>query len=178
MNRPQAMDAWGDGGIKRSRRQEPRASGGILVRFMTLAAMTTVLVSCAAYHPVSLPNVTDGTIEIVIRDLAYQVQSGFLKVGEPTTIHVTNADSVTHGFEWALVDGAQIEEGKVRIETNGITAYTLGSSTLHLDPGAEVRVQFTPTQPGRIIFRCDIHASMKGEVWVLRIGQPQDGEKR
>jgi len=28
---------------------------------------------------------------------------------------------------------------------------------------------FTPTAPGRLLFRCDIHPSMKGELLVLTV---------
>lgn len=105
-------------------------------------------------------------IEIIIKGSAYHVQSGFLKLGEPAMIHLTNADPITHGFEWTSV-----EWDEVSIETEGLTTFTRGNFTrLHLQPGESVRIRFTPVRSGVIKFKCDLHPGMEGELFVLKLG--------
>jgi len=109
---------------------------------------------------------TPGRLDLTIRDFAYHLRSGFLAVGEPATIVLTNEDSVTHGFQWSLV-----EREEVTVETEGVTTFTLGFKGLHLNPGETVRISFTPMRTGKFTFKCDIHPDMEGEVFVLQVGQ-------
>lgn len=168
MSPPHAIEAPRDNGAVGSRHRDWSTMRMMrLARIAVLTAMVTSAVSCSVTSSsVRAQEPVGGTVEIVIRRSAYQVPSGFLKVGEPATIHLTNADSITHGFEWALT-----EREEVRIETEGLTTYTVGFSRLHLKPGEEVWIRFTPVRSGTVTFKCDIHPGMEGEVFALRVGR-------
>lgn len=168
MNPRHAIEVLGDDGAVGSRHRD-RSTMRMMrfARSAVLTAMVTAVVSCSASSSsVRAQEPVGGTVEIVIHRSAYQVPSGFLKVGEPATIHLTNTDSITHGFEWVLTDGEEI-----RIETEGLTTYTRAFSRLHLKPGEEVRIRFIPVRSGKFTFKCDIHPGMEGEVFALRVGR-------
>lgn len=136
-------------------------------RLAGLVALVAVLLSCStSSRTVGAQEPVGGPIEIVIQEYAYQVRSGVLKTGEPATIHLTNSDSVTHGFQWAF-----LEQEQVRIEGGGVTTYTAGFRRLHLQPHEEVRIHFTPMRRGKFTFKCDIHPGMEGEVFILKVGE-------
>lgn len=148
--------------------------GGCLIsRLRTFASLAVLAVlalsalSCStASRSLHAEEPVSTIIDIIIKGSAYHVQSGFLKLGEPAMIHLTNADPITHGFEWTSV-----EWDEVRIETEGLTTFTRGNFTrLHLQPGQSVRIRFTPVRSGVIRFKCDLHPGMEGEIFVLKLG--------
>lgn len=137
------------------------------IMLLIVTACLTIAATCSFPMPSRTVKAAEGigsVIEIVIEDSAYHVRSGFLKVGEVATIRLRNADSITHGFNWALV-----ETKDVRIDTDGVETDTIGFRGLHLSPGQDVRIRFTPVREGKVTFTCDLHPDMKGEVFMLRV---------
>lgn len=105
-----------------------------------------------------------GDIKIVIRNTAYETTGGIIKPDQPVTITLLNADSIEHGFTSSLM-----EEFSIQVETSGVLTFGKGIKGVHIAPGANVQIRFTPSRPGSFNFQCDIHPFMKGEIFVLSV---------
>ena len=105
-----------------------------------------------------------GAVSIVIRDSTYEFRGGALRPNEPAAITLRNEDKIQHGFTSEL-----FETFDVRIEGHGAITYGRGIQGVYIKPGETIRIQFTPTDPGQISFRCDLHPNMKGELLIISI---------
>lgn len=105
-----------------------------------------------------------GEIRIVIRNKTYEFSGGIVKPDQPVTILLQNMDNTEHGFTSKLM-----EEFSIEVETAGATTFGKGIKGVHIKPGEKVRIHFTPSMPGSFNFQCDIHPSMKGELFVLSV---------
>ena len=106
-----------------------------------------------------------GTITVEIRDSTFKYQARVLKVDQEVTIVLRNQDSIRHGLT-----SPAFADVEVRVEADSATTYGRGIKGLYLNPGQEVRIYFTPTHPGKLTFRCDLHPAMKGELLFLSVG--------
>ncbi len=105
-----------------------------------------------------------GEIKIVIRNTAYEFSGGIVKPDQPVTIFLQNMDNIEHGFTSKLM-----EEFSVEVETPGVLTFGRGIKGVHIKPGEKIQIHFTPSRPGSFNFQCDIHPSMKGELFVLSV---------
>ncbi len=103
-------------------------------------------------------------IKIVIRNTAYEFSGGIVKPDQPVTIFLQNMDNIEHGFTSKLM-----EEFSVEVETSGVLTFGRGIRGVHIKPGEKVQIHFTPSRSGSFNFQCDIHPSMKGEIFVLSV---------
>jgi plastocyanin len=106
-----------------------------------------------------------GAITVEIQNSAFKFQARVLKVDQEATIVLRNLDSIQHGFT-----SPAFADVEVRVEADGVTTYGRGIKGVYLNPGEEVRISFTPTHPGKLTFRCDLHPAMKGELLFLAVG--------
>ncbi|TAL08558.1 MAG: hypothetical protein EPO02_12590 [Nitrospirae bacterium] len=108
-------------------------------------------------------------IEIVAKDKEWKV-SGYTLKDEPTEIVVRNEDTVTHGFNSSL-----FKDVKVKVEGGGSLAKGLGPHVYRVEPGKTMIFHFTKPSKGvgegstTYAFWCDMHPSMKGEMFVLSV---------
>lgn len=105
-----------------------------------------------------------GEVNIVIKNKTYEFSGGITKPDQPITIVLKNKDDIEHGFTSKL-----LEEFPAEVESRGVLTFGKGIKGVHVAPGAMVRIHFTPTRPGSFSFQCDIHPSMKGELFVLSV---------
>lgn len=105
-----------------------------------------------------------GEIKIVIRNTTYEFSGGIVKPDQPVTILLQNMDNIEHGFTSKLM-----EEFFAEVETAGAITFGKGIKGVHIKPGEKVQIHFTPSRPGSFNFQCDIHPSMKGEIFVLSV---------
>ncbi len=113
------------------------------------------------------PVVQEQRIEIVIRDSEFlPSQPSVVRVGMSTIIILRNQDIVRHGFTSLMLAGMSISG-----EGEGMVAYGTGITGFYVNPGKTLVIRFTPESPGRYGFRCDLHPQMKGEVFLLHLGQ-------
>ncbi|MBI3608092.1 MAG: cupredoxin domain-containing protein [Nitrospirae bacterium] len=106
-----------------------------------------------------------GTITVEIVHSAFKYQARVLKADQEVTIVLHNLDSIRHGFT-----SPAFADTEVRVEADNVTTYGRGIKGLYLNPGEEVKVYLTPTHPGKLTFRCDLHPGMKGELLFLSVG--------
>ena len=105
-----------------------------------------------------------GKVEVIIRNSTYEVQGGVLRPNEAATIVLRNLDKIQHGFSSSL-----LTEVDLQVETDSATVYGKGINGVHINPGGTVRLHFIPTRPGKFSFHCDLHPSMKGELFILSV---------
>ncbi len=106
-------------------------------------------------------------IEIVIRDSDFLLtQPPAVQLGVPTVIILRNEDIVRHGFTSPML-GSLL----VTAESEGMTAYGKGMTGFYVNPDKTLVIRFTPERAGQYGFRCDLHPQMKGEVFLLELGQ-------
>lgn len=98
----------------------------------------------------------------MIKNKTYEFSGGITKPDQPVTIVLNNKDSIEHGFTSKL-----LEEFPAEVEAPGVLTLGKGIKGVHVAPGTTVRIHLTPTRPGSFNFQCDIHPSMKGELFVL-----------
>jgi plastocyanin len=107
-------------------------------------------------------------IEIVAKDKEWKV-SGYTIKDDPTEVVVRNEDTVTHGFNSSL-----FKDVKVKIEGDGYLAKGKGANVYRVDPGKTMTLKFSKASTGSgesatYAFWCDLHPSMRGEMFVLSV---------
>lgn len=106
-------------------------------------------------------------IEIVIRNSDFLLtQPAAVQLGTPTVIILRNQDIIRHGFTSPMFAALP-----VAAESEGMTAYGDGLGGFYINPDKTLVIRFTPEQPGQYGFRCDLHPQMKGEVFLMELGQ-------
>lgn len=104
-------------------------------------------------------------IEIVIRDYDFQLlKLTPIQPGLPTVIILRNQDIVRHGFYSSMLTGILVQG-----EGEGVAAYGKGVEGFYVDPGKTLVIKFNNHRSGKHAFRCDLHPSMKGEVYVMEV---------
>ena len=104
-------------------------------------------------------------IEIIMKDYDFQlVKPAPIRPALPTVIIIRNQDIVRHGFYSAMLQGILVQG-----EGEGVAAYGKGVEGFYVDPGKTLVIRFNNQRPGKYSFRCDLHPSMKGEVYVMDV---------
>ncbi|HEY4485262.1 MAG TPA: hypothetical protein VI702_02910 [Nitrospiria bacterium] len=107
----------------------------------------------------------EGEVLIVIRNSVFEFQGGAIRPDAQATIILQNMDTLRHGFSSPVLDRLEAE-----VEGPGGDVYGKGIRGIHIQPGETYYIRFTPTQPGKFSFRCDLHPKMRGELIMLSIG--------
>ena len=104
-------------------------------------------------------------IEIVIQDKTFLLSSAVpIQVGQRIELIVRNQDHVRHGFASASLLGLLVSG-----EDDQIVTYGKGVEGFYVNPGKTLIIRFDAERPGSISFHCDLHAHMKGELYVLEV---------
>ena len=98
-------------------------------------------------------------IEIVIRDSTFEFMGEVVSPNEPITIILRNLDTIQHGFTSEVFPNIRL-----KIESESGVVFGKGIRGLHINAGEVIRISFTPVNPGRYTFQCDLHPVMKGEL--------------
>ena len=104
-------------------------------------------------------------IEIVIQDETFLLSSAVpIQVGQSIELIVRNQDHVRHGFASASLLGLLVSG-----EDDQIMTYGKGVEGFYVNPGKTLIIRFDAERPGSILFHCDLHEHMKGELYVLEV---------
>lgn len=118
--------------------------------------------------PGAVPDATsvqEQRIEISIRDSVYvRTKTMPVLAGVPTLLVIRNEDLVQHGFVSPTFAALS-----VRVEGEGIEVFGKGIEGVHLDPGKTLVIRLTPEHQGKLSFRCDLHPSVQGEIYLLDV---------
>jgi uncharacterized cupredoxin-like copper-binding protein len=130
--------------------------------------LTLVVTLWMAAMPGAVPDATsvqEQRIEIAIRDSVYvRTKTMPVLAGVPTLLVIRNEDPVQHGFVSPMFAALYI-----RVEGEGIEVFGKGIEGVHLDPGKTLVIRLTPEQQGKLSFRCDLHPTVQGEVYLLDV---------
>lgn len=128
-----------------------------------LAALCLPALDAAAQSPAQ--GVSEQRIEIYMKDFDFQfVLPTPIKPGLPTVLIIRNEGKVRHGFYSPMFAGIL-----VRGESEGVVTYGKGVEGFYVDPGKKLVVLLASQPAGSYAFGCDIHPSMKGEMYVMEI---------
>jgi hypothetical protein len=134
----------------------------LFVSAMLVAVCLPVLDADAQSPSQGLP---EQRIEIFIRDYDFQfVMPTPIQPGLPTFLIIRNEGKVRHGFYSSMFFGILVQG-----EGEGVAAYGKGVEGFYVDPGKELVVRLNNQPAGRYPFGCDLHPSMKGEMFVMAI---------
>lgn len=143
----------------------------VSVRHTHWAVVTVVVMAVALWvstMPGAVPDVTsvqEQRIEVAIRNAVYvRTKTMPILAGVPTLLVIRNEDPVQHGFVSPMFAALS-----VRVEGEGIEVFGKGIEGVHLDPGKTSVIRLTPQHQGKITFRCDLHPSVQGEVYLLDV---------
>jgi len=104
-------------------------------------------------------------IGIIIRDYTFMLtQPAPVRLHTSTAIILRNQDIVRHGFTSPMMAGLLLHG-----EGEGIAAYGKGVEGFYVDPGKTLVIRFTTARTGSYTFRCDLHQTMKGELYLFEI---------
>ncbi len=134
-------------------------------RLVWVTGWVVVVVAASSWSLAQDGDENVGTITVEIRNSAFKYQARVLRVDQEVAIVLRNLDAIQHGLT-----SPAFADSEVRVEADNVTTYGRGIKGLYLNPGEEVRIHFTPTHPGKLTFRCDLHPGMKGELLFLSVG--------
>lgn len=144
-------------------RMRVRHSHWGIVSVPALAVMLSIGVMPGAVPDAT--SVQEQRIEIAIRNSVYvRTKAMPILAGVPTFLVIRNEDPVQHGFVSPTFAALS-----VRVESEGITVFGKGIEGVHLDPGKILVIRLTPEHQGKITFRCDLHPSVQGEIYLLDV---------
>jgi hypothetical protein len=104
-------------------------------------------------------------IEIAIRNSTYMSTKTMpIRAGMPMVLVVRNEDPIPHGFTSPMFAGLP-----VTVEAGGIEVFGRGIDGLHVAPGETAVIRLTPSQQGKMTFRCDLHPNLEGELYLLDV---------
>ena len=132
--------------------------GGCIVLVMGLSL-------AVALHPSPIGAQAEQQIDITINDFTYTVKQSPLQLHIPTVITVRNEDTVRHNFNSATFHGMLVETAH-----EGVMVYGKGLEGLFLDPATTSTIRFTPETAGTFGFQCSIHEEMRGEIFLMTVG--------
>ena len=105
---------------------------------------------------------SEQVVDVTIKDFRFVTKQSTLRLGFPTVINVRNEDAERHDFSSTMFEGIPTQ-----IEKDGVIVYGRGVGGVFLGPKQEATIRFDMTRPGRHVFRCSIHPTMKGELLLL-----------
>lgn len=105
---------------------------------------------------------SEQVVEVTIKDFTFITKQTPLRLGNATTIRITNADAERHDFGSTMFEGIP-----TRIEKDGVIVYGRGVGGVMLDSKRDAVIRFNMERPGSHTFRCSIHPDMKGELLLL-----------
>ena len=143
-----------------------RNSASSFTYVCVLVALSAIFILSIQFNRTSLAQPpTDQRVEIVIRDNAFEVmRPAPVRLGLATVIILRNQDIVRHGFTSQMLMGMLVHG-----EGEGVATYGKGVEGFYVDPGKTLVIRFVNDRPGKYIFRCDLHPTMKGELYTLEI---------
>lgn len=114
---------------------------------------------------VDLPPIQEQRIDITINNSTYvRTKTMPIRAGLPTALVIRNEDPVTHGFVSAMFSGLRVTAG-----VQGGEVFGTGIEGVHVDAGATVVIRLTPDRQGKMTFRCDLHPTVQGELYLLDV---------
>jgi plastocyanin len=124
---------------------------------------TVISVACLAwiYGGILLAQ-SEQVVDVTIKDYKFVTKQSTLRLGFPTVIKVRNEDAERHDFSSTMFEGIPTQ-----IQKDGVIVYGRGVGGVFLDPKQEATIRFDMTRPGRHVFRCSIHPTMRGELLLL-----------
>jgi plastocyanin len=133
--------------------------------FLHLVLVSVVLTSFGIDAQSETLTAQEQRIEIIIRDYTFMLtQPAPVRLHTSTAIILRNQDIVRHGFTSPMM--AQL---LLHGEGEGIAAYGKGVEGYNVDPGKTLVIRFTTERTGSYTFRCDLHPTMKGELYLFEI---------
>jgi plastocyanin len=122
-----------------------------------------VSMACLAWmHGAALQAQSEQVVEVTIKDSRFVTKQNPLRLGFPTVIKVRNEDAERHDFGSTMFEGIPTQ-----IEKDGVVVYGRGVGGVYLGPKQDATIRFDMTRPGRHVFRCSIHPTMRGELLLL-----------
>ncbi|MBX3235996.1 MAG: hypothetical protein KF814_07575 [Nitrospiraceae bacterium] len=111
------------------------------------------------------PGPHEQRIEVLMRNYDFVLaQPAQLRFGIPTVIILRNQDIVPHGFSSTAM--AQLA---IQAHGEGVAVQGKGIEGFRVDPGKTLAIHLVTDRSNRILFNCDLHPQMKGELFVLEI---------
>ena len=133
--------------------------------FITLAVLTGCLLLITDVTRVESQGEQEQRFEISIQNSKFVLKEpAKLQRGVPTVLILRNQDIIRHGFTSPQLTGMRVDG-----EAGGMAVYGKGIEGFYVDPWKTLVLRFTPTQPGRYEFFCDIHPGMKEEIFLLEM---------
>lgn len=124
--------------------------------------MIGTLAGLAWMYGTALQAQSEQVVDVTIKDSRFVAKQGTLRLGFPTVINVRNEDGERHDFSSAMFEGIPTQ-----VEKDGVIVYGRGIGGVFLDPKHDAAIRFDMTRPGRHVFRCSIHPTMSGELFLL-----------
>jgi len=128
-----------------------------------LAVLVVVALSGAATWPL-LAEESGQRIDINIVRSGYQYTQKALQPNQPVVIRLHNQDTIEHGFT-----SVALQNTAMQVETAEGTVIGRGITAVHIAPGKELSIRLLAPLPGQYPFQCDLHPTMKGELFLLSI---------
>ena len=133
--------------------------------FLHLVLVSVVLTSFGIDAQSETLTAQEQRIEIIIRDYTFMLtQPAPVRLHTSTAIILRNQDIVRHGFTSPMMAGLLLHG-----EGEGIAAYGKGVEGFYVDPGKTLVIRCTTERTGSYTFRCDLHQTMKGELYLFEI---------
>ena len=128
-----------------------------------------ILMASPVIHPVGdgasagIPD--EQRIEILIRNYDFEIiHRTPVTLGGEAVIILRNQDIVRHGFT-----SPALPQLYLRMEGEGVGAYGRGIDGLYIEPGKTLVIRLVIEHSGRLMFHCDLHPEMKGELVLLDV---------
>lgn len=132
---------------------------------IALALLSTAWASGSVGAASPIQTAQEQRIEIIIRDYTFLlVKPATVRRGVPTVIILRSEDIVRHGFTSPMLAGLPLHG-----EGEGVASYGKGIEGFYVDPWKTLVIRFTSDRPGTYSFRCDLHPTMTGEVYLLEV---------
>jgi plastocyanin len=131
------------------------------VRWRLLGTVLSVACLAWIYGGILLAQ-SEQRVDVTIKDYKFVTKQSTLRLGFPTVIKVRNEDAERHDFSSTMFEGIPTQ-----IEKDGVIVYGRGVGGVFLDSKQEATIRFDMTRPGRHVFRCSNHPTMRGELLLL-----------
>lgn len=142
-------------------KEESMALGKTSMRRRRLGIVLTVACVACIFGTALLAQ-SEQVVDVTIKDFRFLTKQSPLRLGLPTVINIRNEDAERHDFSSTLFEGIPTQ-----IEKDGVIVHGRGVGGVYLDPKQGATIRFDMTKPGRHVFRCSIHPTMKGELLLL-----------
>lgn len=140
-------------------------TNGIRHYGLSMVAAAVTAVGLAVGGAAADNGLLEHRIELVIKNYEFVLsQPGAVRLHQPTVLILRNQDIVRHGFTSPMLAGLLI-----RGEGEGVLAYGKGIEGFQIDPNKTLVIRLTPERAGRFTFQCDLHPSMKNELYSMEV---------